>query len=99
MLLDTWLSSLQNARQASPHTLRAYRSDLGAMLAFARERGVDDARAVDTLLLREYLASLRQPSRATLARKQASLRGFFGWLASTGRRRDNPAAALRSPSA
>jgi site-specific recombinase XerD len=96
-MLDAWLSGLQNSRQASPHTLRAYRGDVGALLAFARERGVADARAIDVLLLREYLASLEQPSRATLARKQAALRGFFAWLVRTGRRRDNPAAALRSP--
>jgi integrase/recombinase XerC len=97
MLLDTWLGSLQNARQASPHTLRAYRGDVGGLLRFAEERGVADARRIDTLLLREFLASLPEPSRATLARKQAALRGFFAWLTSTGRIARDPTTALRSP--
>jgi len=95
--LDAYLKDLENSRQASPHTVRAYRSDLGALLRFAQEQGVGDARRIDTLLLREYLASLSAPSRATLARKQASLRGFFGWMQRTGRIRANPASALVTP--
>jgi integrase/recombinase XerC len=96
-LLDEWLASLQDGRQASPHTLRAYRGDVAAVLNFAREHGVRDARGVDTLLLREYLASLSSPARATLARKQAALRGFFGWLARLGRIAADPTAPLRTP--
>ncbi|HZL98895.1 MAG TPA: tyrosine recombinase XerC [Planctomycetota bacterium] len=97
MVLETYLAELANARQASPHTLRAYRGDLGALLRFAGAQGVGDPRRIDTLLLREYLASLPAGSRATLARKQASLRGFFGWMQRTGRIRGNPAAALATP--
>lgn len=97
MLLDAYLTDLANSRQASPHTLRAYRGDLGALLRFSGEQGVSDARQIDTLLLREFLASLAAPSRATLARKQAALRGFFGWMQRTGRIRSNPATALRTP--
>jgi len=97
MPLEAYLSDLAHSRQASPHTLRAYRGDLGALLAFARVQGVADPRRIDTLLLREFLASLPAPSRATLARKQASLRGFFGWMQRTGRIRLNPATALATP--
>jgi integrase/recombinase XerC len=95
-MLDRWLDSL-GASQASAHTLRAYRSDLSSLLAFASERGCKDARTIDTLLLREWLASLSAPSRATLARKQAAVRGFFGWLVSTGRAARDPSAPLRTP--
>jgi len=96
-LLDEWLVGLAEGRQASPHTLRAYRGDVSAVLDFARERGVADPRRVDTLLLREWLASLPAPSRATLARKQAALRGFFGWLLHLGRIATDPTAPLRTP--
>ncbi len=96
-MLTAWLDGLQTTQQASAHTLRAYRSDVSALLAFAAERGTTDARSIDTLLLREWLASLPSPSRATLARKQAALRGFFGWLASTGRARSDPTVPLRAP--
>src|SRR5262245_31864996 len=97
MPLDAYLKDLANSRQASPHTVRAYRGDLSALMRFAQEQGVGDARRIDTLLLREYLASLPSPSRSTLARKQASLRGFFGWMQRTGRIRGNPATALVTP--
>ncbi|HTE05203.1 MAG TPA: site-specific integrase, partial [Planctomycetota bacterium] len=96
-MLDAWLDGLSTVRTASAHTLRAYRGDVSALLDFAAEHGVADARAIDTLLLREWLASLPAPSRATLARKQAALRGFFGWLASTGRARQDPTLPLRAP--
>lgn len=95
--LDEWLASLADGRQASPHTLRAYRGDVAALLDFARAQGVADARRVDTLLLREWLASLPAPSRATLARKQAAARGFFGWLLRAGRIAADPTAPLRTP--
>lgn len=97
MLMETWLAGLEDSQQASPHTLRAYRSDVHALLSFADERGVSDPVRIDTLLLREYLASLDRPSRATLARKQAAMRSFFGWMAKTGRTSASPAAALRTP--
>lgn len=96
-LLAEYLAELEHARQVSPHTLRAYRGDLRAALAFAAEQGVDDPRRIDTLLLREWLGSLEGPARRTLARKQSSLRGFFGWLARTGRTEGSAAASLRTP--
>ena len=97
MLLDHYLAGLAEGRQASRHTLRAYRGDIEALLAFAAERGTDDPRAIDTLLLREYLASLDEPARATLARKQAALRGFFAWLLRMEHIEANPMAPLRTP--
>ncbi len=96
-LLDAFLAEFRDSRQASPHTLRAYASDLSALLAFAKEEGVHDPAQIDTLLLRAFLATLQEPSRATLSRKQAALRGFFGWMQRTGRAEKNPAAALRTP--
>ncbi len=96
-LLDTYLLGLEHSRRASPHTLRAYRSDLTALLDFAAERGVHDPAGIDTLLLREFLAELSQPSRATLARKQASLRGFFRWLRRQGHLERDPTGLLRTP--
>jgi integrase/recombinase XerC len=97
VLLDTYLDDLAHSAQASAHTLRAYRGDLSALLSFAAEQGVDDPRRIDTLLLREFLASLPAGAKSTLARKQASLRSFFGWLVRTGRIAANPTTALRTP--
>jgi len=43
VLLDAYLEDLAHSAQASPHTLRAYRGDLTALLAFAEEQGIDFA--------------------------------------------------------
>ena len=96
-LLAEWLAGLREGAGASPHTLRAYRGDVAALLAFAATRGVDDPRAIDTLLVREHLVELGEPSRSTLARRQAALRGFFEWMVRTGRMEASPAAGLRTP--
>ncbi len=97
MLLTAWLAHLRETRHASEHTLRAYGADISALLEFAAAQGASQPARIDTLLLREWLAALPAPSRATLARKQAALRGFFGWLAATGRIPADPSRALRSP--
>ena len=96
-LLAEWLAGLREGAGASPHTLRAYRGDVAALLAFAATQGVDDPRRIDTLLVREHLVELGEPTRSTLARRQAAMRGFFDWLVRTGRMDSSPAAGLRTP--
>ena len=95
-LLDEYLAELEHARRLSPHTLRAYSGDLGALVVFAQAQGVDDPREIDTTLLREFLAE-GHPGRPALARRQAALRGFFAWLVRIGRIASSPAAILRTP--
>ena len=101
-LLDGFTAFLRQERRVSEHTARAYRSDVLAMMTFARERGRVEPRRWSSDLLRAHLARCTSESggRAhprTLARKQSSLRTFFAWL----RRNDpsivDPTVLLRSP--
>jgi integrase/recombinase XerC len=56
-------------------------------------------RAVDVMILRRYLAVLRESaySRATVARKLATLRSFYKYLCRTGELPQNPVAVIRTP--
>ena len=95
----SYLEHLRHARQSSAHTLRAYSADLAQFVGFARERGVVAAKDVTPLLVRGYLATIRGSglSRASVARKLASVRSFFRFLALRGEMESNPAVAVRTP--
>lgn len=87
------------AADRSAATVRAYRSDLDAFLAWASERGVRQPDDVTRRLLREYLASRAQhnDARASISRRRASLRGYFDWLVERGHLHESPAARLSAP--
>ncbi len=95
---------LRHNVNASPHTARAYESDLEqfvAYLAAARKKPGTDLRAadLDATAVSGFLADLhrRGNSRASAARKLASLRTFFRYLRREGRMDDDPAALVGTP--
>ena len=92
--IERFLQALKGERNASPHTLAAYRNDLET---FARFLGRDPSPggwpAVDRTRVRAFLADqgARGASRATLARRLSALRSFFRFLCREGVVRSNPA--------
>jgi len=96
--IDAFLGALTALKGASPHTVKAYAEDLRQFATFAEARGVMDAAAVDTALLRAYLQHMNQAdlARASRARKTASLRSFFTFLARQSVIPRSPAIGLRS---
>ena len=97
--LDRFLTELA-AKGSSPHTMRAYGNDISQLIAWTlTEMDRFDPAGVTTLLLRKFLAYLRETgvSRRTVARKIASIRSFFEFLRKRGVVEDNPASFLRRP--
>ena len=84
---------------SSPHTRKAYESDLRQFVAWAERGGAAGPETVDHLTLRRYLAYLttRGMARPTIARKAAALRAFFGWLRRRGVVAADPTRNLRTP--
>jgi len=95
--LSDFADHLTRIARASPHTQRAYLTDLRQLAAWLAESG----KALDTADrddLRGFLAArfgVSQP--ATLARKQASLRAYYEHRVRMGHLADSPARRLASP--
>lgn len=96
-LVLRYLAELAAARGASPHTLRAYRTDLDGFCTFVESAAVDRAESVTPLVLRSYLAELdsRGLARASIQRKLSAARSLFKYLLRHGAIRTHPAAGLR----
>jgi integrase/recombinase XerC len=94
---DAFLRYLHTEKNASQHTVTAYRKDLAKFCGFA---GPETAwRDVDHLLIRGFLfESLNSGlSKASVARSLASLRSIFKWLAREGKVKQNPAKLVSTP--
>jgi len=102
-LVEEFLRHLAQNLNASPQTVRCYRADLSEFREFLSTglvSGRDNAiLSLDHHVVREYLSHLyeRGVSRATVARKLASLRSLFRHLARRGLVTANPAAMVATP--
>jgi integrase/recombinase XerD len=92
-LVDRFLDMMAAEGGASRHTLSAYRNDLERS-AEAVRGSIAAASAEDLSRLGAAWAEL---APATVARRSAALRRFFGFLVDDGLRRDDPSAALPRP--
>jgi integrase/recombinase XerC len=93
--LACFLRALEQ-RNASPHTVKAYRTDLAEFVAFV---GPEEIRQIDHLLIRAFLSQLyeRGLSKASVARSLSSIRSFFKWLGRERRIDSNPALLVAAP--
>lgn len=91
-----YLRHLAEVRRLSPATVRAYRSDLAGLSESVGAARLED---VDIEHLREWLwaATRRGDARSTIARRTASVRGFFAWAADEGLIEHDPSARLLAP--
>jgi site-specific recombinase XerD len=94
--LERFLRSLA-ARDASPHTIRAYTTAVGVYLDWLGERGVDWTRPTRSDL-RAYLARLGSTAaRSTVAQRLAAIRSFHRWAAREGLAAGDPWGAIATP--
>lgn len=98
-LARRFLRRLADERHCSEQTVRAYGNDLRRFFEFMADHGAAEVREVDHLLLRRFLASLREAkyARSSIARTLAALRSFFNFLCQEGYSEANPVKAVRTP--
>jgi integrase/recombinase XerC len=93
--IDPFLGSLRQ-RNASWHTLKAYRSDLENFAAYIGSRPWS---SIDHLVIRGFLSHLYQKGlgKTSVARSLAAVRSLYRWLAQEGVVEQNPAALVATP--
>ena len=92
-LVDRFLDMMAAEAGASPNTLAAYRNDL--------ERSADalggSIGGADPTAIARLGEQWRELAPATVARRSAALRRFYGFLVDEGYRKEDPSAALPRP--
>jgi len=83
-------------RNASVHTIKAYRTDLAEFTTFV---GPEELKNIDHLLIRAFLAQLyeRGLSKSSVARALSSVRSFFKWMGREHMIDSNPALLVAAP--
>lgn len=104
--LDRFLEHLAVERGLSPHTLTAYRRDLGRYVTFCTARRIPEAAAVDEQAIRSFLASLsastygeheRPYAPSSVARALSAVRSFHRFLLRERLAERDPAAGVVRP--
>jgi integrase/recombinase XerC len=90
-----FLQSLRQ-RNASVHTIKAYRGDLAEFAAYA---GARDWKQIDHVTIRGFLSRLYEKGleKTSVARALAAVRSLYRWLAQEGVVEQNPAALVSTP--
>jgi len=101
-LIERYVNYLRYERNASPHTVRNYRSDLLQFrdyLAQGRATTGLDLRSVGALSIRGFLGVLfeKQEKKSSIARKLSAVRAFFKFLQREGALADNPSTLVSTP--
>ncbi len=101
--LDGFLNHLAYERNASPHTIRSYRRDVTAFLAWAEGRigravGAGLWPRVEASTIRAFLASLHADhEKSSISRTLSGLKAFFSFLVREGHLCASPAEGISAP--
>ncbi|HEX7341301.1 MAG TPA: tyrosine recombinase XerC [Rhodanobacteraceae bacterium] len=99
--VEAWLRRLAAERAPSPHTLAAYRRDLGKLTTWMVAQGIEDFAALSPDQLRGFVATCHRKGLApsSLQRLLSACRSLFAWLIGEGLLAHDPAAGVRGPRA
>lgn len=96
--IDEFLAHLEHEKNASPHTLAAYRRDLAQLETYLAGKRAD-WKSAGNVVLRGFLAGLYESGRkkSTIGRKLAAVRSFYDYSVRRRWIETNPARVLATP--
>lgn len=97
--VDAYVARCRDHLRKSPHTVRAYAGDLGALAEHLTQWGVESVEQMTGEQLRRHVHLLAESGQAksSLARRISAIRSWCVYLVQTGELESNPAAVLRAP--
>ena len=100
--VNGFLEYLKKERSYSPHTIKAYETDLIQFSRFVKEYGGTgsfDVSSVDKKTVQHFVGSLTEKglSPKSTGRKLASIKSFFRYLLKYAHVESNPASAVKAP--
>jgi integrase/recombinase XerC len=102
-LIDKFIKTLKYGKGYSEHTVRNYKIDLTQFYAFLKsQKDENEEIQLDQIrnqTIRDFLAELHSKglSKASIARKLATIRSFFSYLSRYGQVALNPAKMIATP--
>jgi integrase/recombinase XerD len=99
VFIREYLATLKLERNLSENTISSYKNDLISFANFLKDSGVDDPSKITSKLLNDFfilLTKLGLSSRSA-ARYYSSVKGFFGYLFSSGYIEINPMEKISAP--
>ncbi|MBF0487167.1 MAG: site-specific integrase, partial [Nitrospirae bacterium] len=86
--IDSFYRYMEVERNASPHTLRAYKKDLDEFIVFVKK----DPMSIDLYDIRGFVASQSKKglAKASVMRRLSTVKAFFKYLNSVGAVKTNP---------
>jgi tyrosine recombinase XerC len=96
--LEGFIAYLKHEKNASPHTIANYRSDLLQLEQYLDKKKLK-LKEIDNIVLRGFLALLydRGEKKSTVGRKLAAIRSFFQFCMRKRWMDDNPAKVVATP--
>ncbi len=98
-ILDGFVFSLVGGQAKSGNTIMSYKRDIAHYLAFLNEKGISDIKKTSRTTVLTYLLLLQKQGRAaaTISRRLASLRSFYGYIQDSGVKMKDPTLNLEAP--
>lgn len=94
--IQRFLKYLEVEKNASPHTIKNYRTDLIEFFRFLEQPSLG---GINYLSIRKFLAHLKEKEclKTTISRKLACLKSFFKYLTREHLLKTNPASGIATP--